>query len=212
MITPILTIWGLYQAYPEMLEESIALPEGMDKDIMLDYIFQYCGENEIRYADPELLQRLISRWFQANKKQFERLWYTINAEYNPIENYDRMQDFTENRTVDETGESNSEQNIDTTNTDEQKTSSFDSSSYQPRSQGTSTNKGKQNTMSSAESNRAEKFEHTERTHGNIGVTTSQQMLEEERRIAQWDIYKYIAGRFEDEFTIAVYNRRCIYGV
>lgn len=208
MITPILTLWGLYQAYPETLEDSIVLPEGMDKDIMLDYIFQYCGENEVRYPNPDLSQRLIGRWFQANKKQFERLWHTINVEYNPIENYDRKQNFREDREIDEAGESSSEQNIEATNTDEQKTSSFDSSSYQPKSQETSTDRGKQNIMSSAESNKSEHFTHLERTHGNIGVTTTQQMLEEERRIAQWDIYKYIAGRFEDEFTIAVYNRRC----
>ena len=43
-----------------------------------------------------------------------------------------------------------------------------------------------------------------RTHGNIGVTTSQQMLQSELDIDRWNLYEHIADLFQDEFCIAVY--------
>ena len=43
-----------------------------------------------------------------------------------------------------------------------------------------------------------------RTHGNIGVTTSQQMLQSELDIAKWNIYEQITDLFISEFCIMVY--------
>lgn len=45
---------------------------------------------------------------------------------------------------------------------------------------------------------------TSRTHGNIGVTTSQQMLESELKIAQFNLYNEISRRYMLELTIPVY--------
>ena len=41
-------------------------------------------------------------------------------------------------------------------------------------------------------------------HGNIGVTTSQQMIESELELRKFDIYADIARRFENEFIVQVY--------
>lgn len=41
-------------------------------------------------------------------------------------------------------------------------------------------------------------------HGNIGVTTTQQMIEQERAVAQFDLYKLIAEEFKCEFCLLVY--------
>lgn len=43
-----------------------------------------------------------------------------------------------------------------------------------------------------------------RTHGNVGVTTSQQMLESELNIAAWNIYEHITDIFLSEFVIPIY--------
>lgn len=40
--------------------------------------------------------------------------------------------------------------------------------------------------------------------GNIGVTTTQKMLEDERALLQFNIFYWIAGMFEDDFCITVY--------
>jgi hypothetical protein len=45
-------------------------------------------------------------------------------------------------------------------------------------------------------------DHTER--GNIGVTTTQQMIKEEREMALFSIYDTIADSFIKHFCIALY--------
>ena len=44
-----------------------------------------------------------------------------------------------------------------------------------------------------------------RIHGNIGVTTSQQMLQAELDIAQWNLYEHITDLFLSEFVIPIYS-------
>lgn len=46
--------------------------------------------------------------------------------------------------------------------------------------------------------------HKARLFGNIGVTTSQQMLQSELDIAKWNLYEHIADLFCNEFCIMVY--------
>lgn len=46
--------------------------------------------------------------------------------------------------------------------------------------------------------------HKARLYGNIGVTTSQQMLQSELDIARWNIYEHIADLFCEEFCVMVY--------
>lgn len=46
--------------------------------------------------------------------------------------------------------------------------------------------------------------HKARLYGNIGVTTSQQMLQSELDIAAWNMYEHIADLFASEFCIMVY--------
>lgn len=46
--------------------------------------------------------------------------------------------------------------------------------------------------------------HKARLFGNIGVTTSQQMLQSELDIARWNMYEHIADLFCQEFCVMVY--------
>lgn len=46
--------------------------------------------------------------------------------------------------------------------------------------------------------------HSARLFGNIGVTTSQQMLESELDIAMWNIYEHMTDLFLQEFVLPVY--------
>lgn len=48
-------------------------------------------------------------------------------------------------------------------------------------------------------------DHVAHVHGNIGVTTSQQMLEAELDISKWNIYEHITDLFLTEFVIPIYT-------
>lgn len=50
----------------------------------------------------------------------------------------------------------------------------------------------------------ELLQHEARLFGNIGVTTSQQMLKDELDIATWNLYEHISDIFIEEFCILVY--------
>lgn len=50
----------------------------------------------------------------------------------------------------------------------------------------------------------EMLQHEARLFGNIGVTTSQQMLKDELDIATWNLYEHISDIFIKEFCILVY--------
>ena len=271
MIRPIITLWGLYKAYPQILD-NIDLPEDMDRETMKDYIFMYAGDNESRYGDPDLLERLVTRWFSAKKHDFEMMYRALTIDYNPIENTDRYEDFWENTDRTENGsESRTEDNSVTRNstsnsaqeyttdgntegtgsntssvtrtpelTTEQETSAFDSETYQPQNKrtdtgtekteqtesstssattsqngnqtstqsGNETETGKNSIDGKTENNVRNEVKHGLHSHGNIGVTTNQEMINQELELRTYDIYKQIALLFENEFTIPVYERRC----
>lgn len=243
MVHPILTLWGMVQYRPEILT-NIELPDGMDADAMRNYIFMYAGDNECRYGNAEMLDMLVHSWFSSRKHDFQYMWDAMNAEYNPIENYDRQEDFTTTTVENEKGtkQDNTQRNENTdvaqqqdANTDitpgrvsETTTSAFNSTDYQPSSKTTesgseksvsaSEGKGTQNTNENINStgdhntDRNENVHNVGRAHGNIGVTTNQQMIESELVLRQKNAYKMIALEFEDEFTITVYGRRCYHGL
>ena len=111
---------------------------------------------------------------------------------------------------------------------ENEVSAFDSNSYQPENQ--STNEGQENTTSSndrtASRNSSDDTsthttsngsstdnedytkgttdKHIGRVHGNVGVTTSQQMLQSELDIARFNIVQQITDLFLSEFVLMIY--------
>lgn len=218
MCRAILTLWAMYQ-YDTTLFDRMLIPETLDKEALLGYFFMYAGKNESRYGDPEELKDLIEMWSRARNTEWKRMCDALRAEYNPIENYDRTEEHketeTEDNTRNSTGNDTTKENASgtTENSEENKVSAFDSSSYQPKnivtgnsistSEGASTVNRTLEDRENREVNRA----HESRTHGNIGVTTNQQMIQSELELRMYNIYKEIALEFENEFTVPIYERR-----
>lgn len=46
--------------------------------------------------------------------------------------------------------------------------------------------------------------HVDHTHGNIGVTTTQQMIQSELELRKFNIYDYISGLFEQDLLLQIY--------
>lgn len=218
MCRPILTLWAMYQ-YDTTLFDRMLIPETLDREALLGYFFMYAGKNESRYGDPEELKNLIEMWSRARFTEWKRICDALRAEYNPIENYDRTEEHketeTEDNTRNSTGNDTTKENTSgtTENSEENKVSAFDSSSYQPKNKVTgssnSTSEGTSTvnrTLEDRENREVNRTNET-RTHGNIGVTTNQQMIQSELELRMYNIYKEIALEFEDEFTVPIYERR-----
>ena len=196
MLQPRMTLYGMYQ-YDPTLFDGVILPEGMDKTLMVNQIIRQSGDLFPYYQVPPEVKTAITEWFTRRKGNFAKLWQGFTAEYNPIENYDRQEDSTETPNITHTL-SNSGQDASTNEADVQ---GYNGTDYVPNSRTKSSGTSSTNGTDTESGTRT----YTSRIHGNIGVTTSAQMLEGELNLRKsMDIYALIAAEFETDNLIQVY--------
>lgn len=171
----LLSIMGLYE-YDNNLFEGLQLPEGLSREAVINEILLQCAELEIVYPNIDIMKLAITTWSVANQYTWQKLYDTMVVEYNPIWNVDA----TVNIDRDTSGSGNA--------TDAVK--GFNSNTW--------AESDKTDTSSSA------KEDVIERRTGNIGVTTTQQMLEQERKIAEFNMISYIAQSFKQRFCLLIY--------
>ena len=196
MLQPRMTLYGIYQ-YDPTLFDGVTLPEGMDKTLMVNQIIRQSGDLFPYYQVPPQVKTAITEWFVRRKDNFAKLWQGFTAEYNPIENYDRQEDSTETPNITHTL-SNSGQDASTNEADVQ---GYNGTDYVPNSRTKSSGTSSTNGTDTESGTRT----YTSRIHGNIGVTTSAQMLEGELALRKsMDLYALIAAEFETDNLIQVY--------
>lgn len=164
--------------YDDTLFDEMQLPKGVDKtEVINQIIFKY-GKTPLFCPDPEVMKFYIKSWSDKRIDQWTRFKEAIEIEYAPLENYDRMEE--------------GEVTFSPTTTQEMKISADNATDYQPDRK--SISGGKDITASKL------------RAHGNIGVTTSQQMLASELDLVpRLSIIDYIADDFKIEFCLFMYN-------
>lgn len=214
------TLIGAYQFYHNAggdLFENMVMPEGINKDTLTSNILLQGGEFEVQHGNPIFIHDAIAIWSSAYQETFERWINALSIEYAPLENYDRMEHWTDERdttgSLNGSGTSNSTGTLDTVYDEdiERTKSAFDSSTYQPYDNtdthavtDTDTTDSTTTTVTNATTG-SDDNEHNGRVHGNIGVTTSQQMLNQELDLGYWNLYQRITQLFLQEFVIPVYE-------
>lgn len=210
-----LSILGLYN-YDNTIFDLLTLPEGLDKTILVKSICAELADMELLYPNPEVMKDLIGVWSAGCQYEWAKLLESMNFEYNPIDNYDR----TETRTLTSQGSgSGTDGGSDSLSTTKQhtgqeqdtgKVTAFNSGNLADKNQSTGTSsatdtetastqygKTKQETFSKSDSE-------TIRAHGNIGVTTTMQMIREQRDIVKFNLYDIITEEFKLRFCVLVY--------
>lgn len=213
----------------ESLFDLMNLPENISKDNVVDNIILECGEFETLYSDPEFMRTAIGSWSNKYYWTFKKWADALEIEYNPLENYDRFETWTD--TGNEKASSEFKDDTKTTNdgkTDsdggssqdgytEDLVSAYDSDNYQESEKHeintseehddhvTNSNTLQNNTTQTTEGTKDNENKHDGRIHGNIGVTTSQQMLQSELDIARFNIINEITNLFMIELCICVYE-------
>lgn len=331
-----ITLWGMYRHGVDTEDDLFKnwnLPDDMDADLLKDNILLKGAEFEVLYASYPFMQNAIKIWSDKHYHTFERWLKALAIDYNPLENYDRMEEWQDGSNRNKSGNRNDIQNrinaltsselaqhgetktdasssveasgrtegregsetdqhlqagsksdtetsnansVNTSNADtthgsttEHQTSAFNSSTYAPKDKdiltgdntsndadsatatvggrtgsgqetqsglenknsteaGTSnditsrsgsgseslfgnearskTDAGNESLTSAGNDKESEQQSsiHTGRMHGNIGVTTSQQMLEAEWQVAKLNIYEEAADLFLTELCIYTY--------
>lgn len=219
-LTPRLTLMGIYNYDPDAFH-LLSLPDGMDKDLFVNSLLMRYGENPVIFPSVPFFKSAVGVWTAKWFDSLERMLEAVTEDYNPLHNYDRHETYTDTETGSATGtikdqgteESRYVTDTDTTGTEENTISAENVSTYQPDSKrqdsGTldSTVSGtvsKGNTRTNSDSNQRS-LNHTAHLYGNIGVTTSQQMLLEEIKLRKdLSIYDVAAELFYREFCLYVY--------
>ena len=225
------SLLGLKRLNDGILGELV-VPDGVDVELVKDNLLAETAELEVIYPDAIFMQAMIGRWSAKELPIWERLYKTTLLEYNPIENYDRMEEWTEaedtkkNTEADATGTSKTdtdgtstrESNTDGVINDQKYVSAYNEVEFTPTERDNNTQNEKNNSeqkdvgtvsvKTSAENTTDETGNRNllrkGRAHGNIGVTTSQQMIEAERKVALYNIIDVIINSFKNRFCLQVY--------
>ena len=225
------SLLGLKRLNDGILGELV-VPDGVDVELVKDNLLAETAELEVIYPDAIFMQAMIGRWSAKELPIWERLYKTTLLEYNPIENYDRMEEWTEaedtkkNTEADATGTSKTdtdgtstrESNTDGVINDQKYVSAYNEVEFTPTERDNNTQNEKNNSeqkdvgtvsvKTSAENTTDETGNRNllrkGRAHGNIGVTTSQQMIEAEREVALYNIIDVIITSFKNRLCLQVY--------
>lgn len=149
------------------------------------------------------LARIVLGKFSTN---WEKLFNTLTLEYDPLENYNRTEILSNSDSDVQTPT-----NWKTTDTslladNSEKTSNsvygFNSSNPVPESESEKTSAHKNTSEQSGTFTVTHNYGRKSETFGNIGVTTSQQMLQSERDVAEWNFWEKV---FNDLDTLLTKN-------
>ncbi len=205
------TLNNIYAAYPDLFEE-LQLPAGVCKATFVATVLDEYGELTVAKLIPRF-KTSVTLWGQRNAYALSRLLGTTTAEYNPIENFDRKEDVTDTRdnsvvTKGTSGNTTKSNGAGNTNS-RSKESAYERGTLVDTSEVTNTSNQTDTVEAvgkvTSDTSGLETYTHTSHMHGNIGVTSNQQMLEAERKLVNYDFYLAAANMFANDMLICVYN-------
>ena len=181
MARAFLSVMGMYN-YDKNTLNDFRVPDGLDREAALHKILFENAELGLVYTDPEYFKLMLKMWVDTEIFNWQKMWSAMRAEYNPIHNYNMTESWEDHS--EGTGDGTSQRDVAGFN--ENQTLVHDS-------------KMTDNNSSEVDST------HQGRRSGNIGVTTSQQMLEAELALrAKHNMYDIISDSFKRHFCIMVY--------
>lgn len=90
-----MSILGLDNYTNGAVWDLLTLPDGADRSLITDYIDQECAELGLVYTDPDTVRSMIGVWSRKNLDNWGRILTALTEEYNPLHNYDRIEEWTD---------------------------------------------------------------------------------------------------------------------
>lgn len=200
MAQPTLSIAGLY-SFNDHLFDDMYIPESLDRDTVVASIIMETEGLEALYVDVPFMMNAIKYWSITMRHKWDKLVASMNFDYNPIWNKDGVRVHTE----EENKSSERDETVadSTASTSNNFGAGFNTTSgLTNRERDTVQNSGQVKTDDDLKE--STKRESKDVEQGNIGVTSTQQLIKEEREVADINIYSIIAKDFKHKFCIQVY--------
>ena len=212
--------------FPTGIDRDLAISRILNKSEEFELLysdFDYLKDRIGIWA--KIWERTFTKWVNALSIDYDPLFnFDRNEEYTDTrgrEYNDKRNDIeNSNASASSASTSNTVTGSSSGSTTEQKVSAYDSSSYSEKEKeegsahtsqtgsgdSTASTESTSNNIkgSDASGTSNEIVKHAAHLYGNIGVTTSQQMLKDELDVATWNLYEHISDIFIDEFCILVY--------
>lgn len=188
-----MSINGLYN-YDHSIFDNMKYPDGVMADDVIPNLTMELAELEIIYPAAITMKRAIGDWSKSRVKAWNRIAAALDAEYNPIENYDRREDWTDGETSSGTYKNQLTGNSTT------KTAGFNEADSMANRDSTDQTNNSDSTQTGKNDST-----HSGRIHGNIGVTMAQDMIKAEIDMrTKFDMVHIIISEFKQRFCLMVY--------
>lgn len=211
---------GLYN-YDNSIFTGINLPDEVDYIDFVYLLLQETEDLEVLYPDPAFLKDAIRFWGRSMRPSWEAMAKAMFAEYSPIENYNRTEDWTDsgtrtdNLTETNNGGTTGSGTVGGTNssTNTKSTKGYNSGSWVAGEKEEVSGSVNNTTSDSTTSNNTRTNTGTVgnvvtrkgNVHGNIGVTSNQQMITQEIQMrVQYQLCNIIIQQFKLKFCLLVY--------
>ena len=183
--------------------DFLKLPEKVDKVTVENSILMELGEYEPLWGDPLFFRNMVGVWSEKWARTFLKWSEALDIEYNPLENYDRQEEWTDEEKNSNTSTGSNSGNVNDHATNQQDVSAFNDSEFDPSNRSTITSGTVTSNSANSSFDEMKNGKHIGRIHGNIGVTTSQRMLSEQLEVSKFSIYQHIVDMFAKEFLLLI---------
>lgn len=199
MLSPMMTLRGLETISPEIWTD-FTVPEVLNRELLIDTIRLKAFELEILFANADYMRGAIGVWSKSRAPIWVKLYETTQYEYDPIANYDRHEEYADTESGTSEASSTRTDSAESSSTDSAIAFNADAFRDRTRTEELAESEG----STSGSDNYSRSFKHKAHLYGNIGVTTTQEMIESERRVVQFNLYEQIAEEFVNKFCLLVY--------
>lgn len=180
----------------QLLFNDYTLDERIDRDVMNTTIISELGASKPITTDPDLFKMLFDNFFKKYSGNITKLVDTMYYEYNPLHN----KDISEEEHRQSEGDIDNTDEYHTDNTTEGKVSAYDSSTYQPKEQAI----GDVDHTGETHSDIKSEVDTTRSITGKDGQDSYQSLIEQERKLAEFNIFNWIIKQMRKELFLLIY--------
>ena len=195
----------------ESMYEDIVLDSRVDKKVLVGALLDECGAMRCLYETTATFKYYSDNFFKKYAKNIEKMWDTLEYEYDPLVNKElewveetditQNLDTEENRNKDNTG---TQGNVyEETNT----VSAMNSDNYSPDNKSNSSNTRTDNFNEQVDATKNEDLTWDETdSHKEKGIVNVayQDLIENERRVAEFNVYNWISKKYAKELFLLIY--------
>lgn len=207
--------------------EDIVLDNRVDKEVLVGALLDECGAMRCLYETTATFKYFSDNFFKKYAKNIEKMWDTLEYEYDPLVNKElewvEETDITQNLDTEENRKSDSEESRNKDNTGTQgnvyeetnTVSAMNSDNYSPDNKSNSNNTRTDNFNEQIDTTKSDQIDATKNedltwdetdSHKEKGIVNVayQDLIEKERRVAEFNVYNWISKKYAKELFLLIY--------